>query len=259
MTTTTAAAPAGNDILTDPRLSRVVVRLAWPVFVSRLLHTLFHLANVAWMGQVGSAAIAAVTTSIFVMWTVHSLADMLAIGATSLVAQRIGGGDRPGAAATAGQGFFFATLLGVAIAVVGLLGAGPLFRLISDDPEVARSGGLYLRWMTAVAPATLIIFLGESVFRGAGNTRTPMRVLIGMLVINIILDPLLILGLGPLPRLGVLGAAIATATAQCLGAAIYLLLLLRRRGPFTLRDMFHRFRPAAPPSGRWRRSGRRSR
>lgn len=247
MTTTppaaSAASPADNHILTDPRLSRVVLRLAWPVFVSRLLHTLFHLANVAWMGQVGPAAIAAVTTSIFVMWTVHSLADMLAIGATSLVAQRIGAGDRRAAAATAGQGFFAAVMLGVAIAIAGIFGAGPLFRLITDDAAVSRAGATYLRFVTAVAPATLIIFLGESVFRGAGNTRTPMRVLLGTLVINIVLDPLLILGLGPLPRLGVLGAAIATAAAQCVGAAIYLVLFLRRRGPFPLGEMFRGFRP----------------
>ena len=78
-----------TPILDSPRLSRVTLGLAWPVILSRTLHTLFHLANVAWVGRLGPEAIGAVTTGIYLFWTWYALAQMIALGATSVVANRI--------------------------------------------------------------------------------------------------------------------------------------------------------------------------
>jgi putative MATE family efflux protein len=249
----TAAAPPGsapaaapNPILHGTDLTRLVFGLAGPVFVSRFLHTLFHLANVAWVGHLGPAAIGAVTTSLYLFWTYHSLAELLAIGATSLVARHVGAGDRSTAASTAGQAIFAAGVLGIGLLVAGLLGAAPLFQLITDDAEVRRAGASYIGIVSLAAPATCLLFAAEAVFRANGDTKTPMRILLATLALNIVFDPVLILGLGPFPRLGVTGAAIVTTAAQWLGAAIYLVLFLRGRAPFSVRALFAGFRPRWP-------------
>lgn len=241
-----ARTTADNAILHGPDLNRIVLGLAWPVFVTRLLHTLFHLADVAWVGQLGPAAIAAVTTSIYVFWSYHSLAQLLAIGSNSLVARHIGAGQRPRAAAVAGQALFAAGILGTLLLVAGVLGAAPLFRMVTDDAEVQSAGASYIRIVALAAPASFLHFAAEAIYRGDGDTKTPMRILLVTLTLNIVLDPFLILGIGPFPRLGVTGAALVTMATQWLGALIYLVLFLRGRGPFTLTALFSDFRPRWP-------------
>jgi putative MATE family efflux protein len=246
MTTQAAARTvptAENPILRNPNLRAVTLSLAWPVFISRLLHTVFHLANIAWVGRIGADQIAAVTTSIFVLWTVQSLAGMVSIGATSIMARHFGAGDRLEAARTAGQALFAGVILGVLVSLAGVLGAGELFRRITDDPNVIREGTLYLRTTTGFSLSIFLLFLGEAMFRASGNTRTPMTVLLVSLGLNLALDPFLILGWGPFPRMGVAGAAIATVSTQALGVLIYAVLLLRKRMPFTVREMFSGFKP----------------
>jgi putative MATE family efflux protein len=240
------ATAASNPILHSGNVDRLVLGLAWPVFLTRLVHTLFHLANLAWVGHLGPAAIAAVTTSIYVFWTYHSLAQLLAIGAASLIARHVGGGDRTRAAATAGQAVFASFLLGTLLLLLGVFGAAPLFELVTTDAEVRAAGIDYIRIVALAAPATFVFFAAESIYRGDGDTKTPMRVLLVTLALNIALDPFFILGIGPFPKLGVAGAAFVTMGVQWLGAAIYLVLFLRHRAPFPLRALFARFRPRWP-------------
>ena len=232
-----------NPILDSPRLSRVTLGLAWPVILSRTLHTLFHLANVAWVGRLGPEAIGAVTTGIYLFWTWYALAQMIALGATSVVANRIGAGNRPEGARIAGQAVVASLAMGALMTLAGALGAGPLFALISHDPGVADVGADYVRVVALASLPMYFVIIAEAVFRADGDTKTPMRVLLVMLSVHVALDPLLIFGIGPFPRLGVHGAALATVTTQCLGAVIYTILLLRHRWPFRLPMMFAGFRP----------------
>jgi putative MATE family efflux protein len=238
-------AAATNPILTSPQLSRVTLALAWPIILSRLLHTFFHLANVAWVGRLGPEAIGAVTTSIYLFWTWFALAGMISLGATSVVATAVGSGNRVEGARVAGQAILSTLLLGAAMTVVGVLGAGPLFDLISDDPLVSRVGADYVRIVSLASLPTYLVIIGEAIFRADGDTRTPMRVLFGTLSLHVLLDPFLIFGIGPFPELGVRGAALATLVTQCVGAAVYLVLAARGRAPFTARTMFPSLRPDA--------------
>ncbi|HEX7879155.1 MAG TPA: MATE family efflux transporter [Candidatus Eisenbacteria bacterium] len=235
-------ARAANPILDSPHLSRVTLSLAWPIIVSRLLHTFFHLANVAWVGRLGPEAIGAVTTSIYLFWTWYALAGMITLGATSVVARHVGAGRPDEAARVAGQGVGAILVLACVMTALGFVGAGPLFGIISDDPDVRRIGADYVRIVSLASVPTYIILIGEAIYRGSGDTRTPMRVLVATLAVHVVLDPFLILGVGPFPRLGVHGAALATLITQSLGATIYLVLALCGRWPFSVAAMFKGFR-----------------
>src|SRR5512140_2114015 len=137
-------AATSNPILHSPHLAKVTLGLAWPVFVSRLLHTLFQLANIFWVAHIGPSAIAAVTTSMFVLWTVQSLSEMVAIGATSVMARHFGAGRPDEAARTAGQGIFTALVMSVLLTLGGALGAGEIFKRVTTDPAVVSGGTSYL-------------------------------------------------------------------------------------------------------------------
>ncbi len=216
-----APSPA-NPILTDPRSIRLILGLAWPVIASMGLQSLFILVDLFWVGRLGAGAVAAVSTSIFVSWTLLSLGEMISVGVLSVAARRVGAGRRVEAAAMAWQGFFWGMVLAVLIAAAGLLGAPALYRAVTEDPEVRAQGVAYLRIFCAGAPVLFVALIFQDLFRGVGDTATPFRVLLATLGLNAVLDPLLIFGPGPFPAWGTAGAATATVVSYAAGTALYL-------------------------------------
>jgi putative MATE family efflux protein len=213
--------------ITEGPIVKTVLRLAWPVIAAEGLHTAFQVVDVAWVGNLGKDATAAVTTSMFAVWIIFALSELVNTGVMAYVSRSIGMKDDARAREVATQGLNLALILGLVVAVFGSLAAGPLFRLLAVDPEVARLGGKYLRIVAWTSPASFLYLGGANVLRARGDTRRPLLVTLGGVLLNATIDPLFIYGL----KLGIEGAAIATAICQSLAvvAFAYLVPLDRRR------------------------------
>jgi putative MATE family efflux protein len=161
---------------------------------------------------------------------VYALAMGLGIGATALVARRIGEKDAEGAAHAAVQAILLAVAVSLVLGVVGFLLARPLLVLMGASPEVIDIGLGYARIMLGGEAAIIVLFVVNAIFRGAGDAAIAMRVLWMANLINIGLGPCLIFGLGPFPELGVTGAAVATTTGRSVGALFALWRLTRSDG-----------------------------
>lgn len=225
---TDLAATSRHALLEGP-IGSGIVRLAWPVLVSMLLHTVFNLVNAAWVGRLHQAALAAVGTSMFATWIVTGMAEMVATGLVAVSARARGAGDSKRAGHAAGQGLLLATVLSFCFVLSAPFAPRLLFDLIGAEPEVAREGISYLTPLLYGAwPGFLLIAL-EAISRAAGDTRTPMRFSLLAVGTNLVLDPILIFGWGPVPAFGVAGAAYATVIGLTLGVLGFAL-HLRRRG-----------------------------
>ena len=208
------------DATRGPLLS-ALVRLAAPVVVMQLCHTLYHWVDVMWVGRLGATATAAVSTSFFAVWSVWAFADLVGVAVAATVSRHIGARERERAAYAAAQATWLALVLGVAISIAGPFAVPWLFRALGATPEVVAAGTAYLRIVVAGAVVSFLYVLGESILRAAGDTRTPMLVVATSLALNALLDPLLIFGWGPVPAFGTAGAAIATVIAQSFAVACY--------------------------------------
>jgi len=199
-------------------LRQTILRVALPAVASSLLMTLFSSVDAFWVGtRIGSAGLAAVSTSLFWIWAIISLAEMVGVGLTSVAARRFGEGRPDEAARLGGDGTVFAVLLGVGVAILGSLALPWLVALMELPPDVAPLASRYLHTYLLGTPLIYGFFAIDATFRASGDTRTPFVLLLASVAITLLLDPLLMLGLGPFPRLGIAGAAIATLTTR--GAA----------------------------------------
>ncbi len=185
----------------------------------------------AWVGRMDAAeeAVAALSISIFAVWIFGSLAALLSVGLSALVARYVGAGRQAGARYVASQGIRGSVALGVICGIAGLLLAPTLFAAVGTEEGVTRAGTAYVRIYWGGGLATLLLQAGAAIFRGHGNTRAPFVVALGSLALNAVIDPLFIFGWGPLPALGVAGSAWATILASALSAMV-LGDLLRRSG-----------------------------
>ena len=210
-------------------LPRTVWRVGSPAVASSLLMTMFASVDAYWVGsRVGPAGLAAVSTSLFWVWLVVSVAEMVSVGLTALAARRHGE-RRPGDAALAvGESLLFALALGAAVSATGLVAIDLLFAAMRTPPEVTALGHDYLRTYLLGTPLIFGFFAVDAAFRAAGDTRTPFLILLGSVAVTLVLDPLLILGAAGFPRMGIAGAAFATVATRGAAFAIGLVLLVRR-------------------------------
>jgi putative MATE family efflux protein len=177
---------------------------------------------------IGPAALAAVSTAGFYVWVALSLGEMVEIGLIAVAARRHGEGDPERAARAAAAAVAYALLAGLVVSIAGLIIADTMFRLMSVPPEVARLGHAYLSTWLLGCPLVFGFFALEATFRAAGDTRTPFLMLAGSVCVSIVLDPLLIIGIGPFPHLGVEGAALASVMVRGGGFLLGLVIALRR-------------------------------
>jgi putative MATE family efflux protein len=151
----------------------------------------------------------------------------LSLSTTAMVARRIGEKDPEGAAVAGVQAIALGSFIAVAVGVPCFLFAPNLLRMMGATPEIIATGSGYARICLGGSFAVLLLFLNNAIFRGAGDAAIAMRLLWVSNIINLILDPCLIFGLGPFPRLGVTGAALATLTGRSIGVAYQFYRLLR--------------------------------
>jgi putative MATE family efflux protein len=211
--------------LTTCNIPRAIFFLAWPAVLQMGVDTAMRLIDAFWVGRLGAADMAAVTSSIFILWTLMALAQMLATGVTAMVARFTGARDRDFAEYVVRQAIRFGLIFSVAAGTAGFVLSPKFMQLLGVGADVAPLGTGYLRISFLSSPVIFTFFIFGSALQGAGDTRTPLKILLLTLATNAVLDPILIMGLGPVPRLGTNGAAIATALSHLLGAVVYFGLL----------------------------------
>jgi putative MATE family efflux protein len=177
---------------------------------------------------------AAQTTASYIDWFITSCSVLISAGATALVARFVGAGDRQGAVRVTHQALLLAVLLGTVGAVAGVFGAGPAMRLLNLQGEAAQYAAEYLQPLMCVLPLQIIVIVGIACLAGAGDTMAGMRVLIGVVILNIPLAWGFSQGWGPFPRLGFQGIAVGTALSECLAAGAVLMMLWRGRAGLQL-------------------------
>jgi putative MATE family efflux protein len=207
---------------TEGPIGRAILLLAIPMVLEVVLESVFAVADIFWVSHLGEEAIATVGITESMMAIVYTIAVGLSIGATATVARRIGERNPDAAARAAVQTLIVGLFVSIALAVIGIIFAPTLLRLLGASPGVVTTGSSFTRMMLGGNASVVMLFLINAIFRGAGDAAIAMRVLWLANIINIVLGPLLIFGVGPLPELGVTGAAVATTIGRGTGAAFAL-------------------------------------
>src|SRR5437870_1489618 len=208
-------------------LNRAILLLAIPMVLEMALESLFAVVDVFWVSHLGANAVARVGLTESLLTLVFAVALGLSLSTTAMVARRIGEKDKDGASVAAVQSVAIGLMLSCLMGVPCLFYAPLLLRLMGASPEIVAVGGNYTRIALGGCGAVLLLFLNNAIFRGAGDAAIAMRLLWVSNIINLVLDPCLIFGLGPFPKLGVTGAALATFTGRSIGVAYQFYRLLR--------------------------------
>jgi len=233
----------GRDFTEGP-IGRALLLLAIPMVLEMALESVFAVVNIFWVNRLGSDAVAAVGLTESMFSTIYALGLGLAIGATAVVARRIGEKDPEGAARAAVQSIALGILVAAPIAVLGAIFAPELLRLMGAPERVIATGSGYTRVLFGGNFVILLLFLINAIFRGAGDAAIAMRCLWLANLANLVLDPFLIFGWGPFPELGVQGAAVATTVGRGIGVLYQFHRLAGRDRHFVIERRHLRLEPA---------------
>ncbi len=221
--------------MTTGSITPKLASLAWPLVAGNLLQTFYNLADMFWVGRVGTAAVAAVSLMFPVSWLFVSLAMGLTAGSVALVSQHVGAGDDRAADNVVAQTTLLTALVGVVLSTVGYLFRRPLLELVGAEGAVYVQALQYIEVLFFSIPFTFLFFVFRAVLRGAGDTRTAMWLMVLSAGLNVVLDPLFILGWGPITGMGTRGAAVATLIARIFAAIVGVYVLLRGNWGIQLR------------------------
>ena len=213
--------------LTRGSLVGAIWHLALPTMVTSALYDLFNIVDMIFVGRLGPAAIAAVSISGVLMGLIRMLPWGISVGTVALISRTVGEGDRATAEHVMGQSITLSLIGSAGVALVGIALATPLMRALGAEPDVIPQGAAYLRIMCLGSVTMFFSMTLGAGMRGFGDAVSPMWALGIASLLNIALDPLFIFGIGPFPRMGVAGSALATVLARGVGSAILLVMLAR--------------------------------
>ena len=228
-------------------IDRAILHLGAPAALAALLQAGFLVVDTFWLGRVGAVAIAAASTAGFVMWLAQTLGEGAANGSGAVLANAVGADDEPGARRSAAAGQALAVWGAAVVSTLGLATAHAVFVFMGTAADVSVAGVRYLWVILLGMPAYFVFTWLSAAFRATGDAKTPLRLLAIAAVVNLLVDPVLIFGFGPVPALGVTGAALATVAAWLVSAAWGWVLLGRMGLRPLIRDLL---RP--PRAEMWR-------
>lgn len=230
--------------LTEGSILKSLISLALPVIFVNILQTAYQLTDTFWVGRLGTDAVAAVSISFPIIFFIISLGIGLGIAGTILVAQYAGMQDQETVNYTAAQTFLMVIIVSLFLGFLGYFLSPYMTALMTDDADVFGPADSYMKisFLGLVFMFTYMVF--QSLLRGVGNVRTPIYVVLGTVLLNLVLDPLLIFGYGPIPAMGVTGAAISTVATQGVASVIGFALLAG--GKYGLKIKLSDFKPDYP-------------
>ena len=219
---------------TSGSLGRAVLLLAVPMVLEMGMQSVFSVVDVYFVGRLGPEAVAVLGLSDSLIALVFAVSIGLSMGATAMVARRVGEGSPERASSAAVQAIAGGCAASLVIGVAGVVWASDLLILLGATPELAASGRTFTAIMLGGCVTVTLLFMINGIFRGAGDPVLAMRALWLANLVNIVLDPILIFGLGPIPAFGLEGAAIATTVGRGLGVAYQLRALTSGNGRVTI-------------------------
>src|SRR5689334_3326058 len=225
-------------------IGRAILLLAIPMVLEMVMESVFAVIDIFWVSHLGTDAAATVGITESLMTLVYTLAIGLSIGAMAMVARRIGEQNPDGAARAAVQSIILALIVSITIGAIGAPLAPRLLKAMGGSPWVIENGASFTRVMLAGNASVVLLFMINAIFRGAGDAAIAMRTLWLANWINILLGPCLIFGLGPFPKLGMVGAAIATTIGRSTGALFAISKLFRSGGRFNIERRHLRIEPS---------------
>jgi putative MATE family efflux protein len=224
---------------TEGRLGRAILLLSVPSVLEMVMESVFVIVDIYFVSKLGADAVATVGITESLIIVVYAIAIGLATATTSLVSRRIGEKNPAGASGTAVQAILTGVVVSLIIGISGALNSARLLKIMGVSNEIVTQMSGYTTIMLAANTSVMLLFIINAIFRSAGDAVVAMRVLWIANIINIVLDPCLIFGLGPFPEMGIRGAAIATTAGR--GTAVlyqfYLLFSGRKRIKISLKDL----------------------
>jgi len=215
-------------------LKKVILRLSWPMMISNLLQSTYNITDTFWVGRLGSYAIAAVTVSFPIVFIMIAIAMGIGVGGSILIAHAAGKAfktkrekDKKQINLIISQTFVLLFLAAITVSVIGFLFTPKIVSLLSSEQAVFESAVIYMRTIFIGFSFMILYYVFEAALRALGNTKTPMKFVFISVLINVILDPILIFGLGPFPKMGVFGAALATVISRAIISLIALYHLIK--------------------------------
>ena len=216
--------------LTEGSIRVGLFRFALPILFANILQSLNASVNSIWVGRfLGEAALTATSNANTVMFLLIGAAFGVALAATILIGQSIGANDIAGTKRVVGTSATFFAAISVAMAVAGLLLCRPLLIAMSTPADSLELAVAYMRVIFLGLPFLYLYAFVMAVLRGAGDSKTPFYFMLLSVAIDIALNPVLIFGIGPIPRLGIAGSALATFIAQAVSLTALIRHLYRRR------------------------------
>jgi putative MATE family efflux protein len=218
-----------QKLLLEGPLNTALIKLAVPITLGNILQTGYFMTDAFWVGRLGAVSVAAVAISFPVTFLVIALGSGLAVAGATLSAQYMGAGRQDQVNHIAAQTIMMIAFTSVILGTVGYLITPLLLTLMGVAPDVYESALGFMRVSFIGIIFVFIFAMFQSLMRGIGQTKLPLLIVLGTVILNFALDPLFIYGVGPIPAMGVMGAALATLSTQAIAAFIGIYILLRGR------------------------------
>ena len=220
--------------LTKGPIAKTLFALAAPVVLGMSLQTAYNIIDTYFIGLLGSDELAAVSVTFPVVFIFIAIASGLSVGTIALVSQALGAKNRKHANNVAEHSLLLALISGIIIAVSGILFSAPLFAFMGAHHHILQMTMQYANLIFVGFVFLFIGFISQGIIQAGGDTKTPTLYLFISVVINIILDPIMIFGIGPVPAMGLFGAALATVLSRGIGASLNIMHLLRGKAKVTI-------------------------
>ncbi len=213
-----------NKLLEGPIL-RSLLTLAVPIVAANILQSAYQIIDAFWVGRLGGAAVAAVSISFPVMFLMFAVGAGLSIAGSTLIAQYVGAGNQKMVGHVAGQTLLMVILSAVVLGIAGFFLAPSLLRLMGVAPDVYAGALGFMRVSFIGLVFNFTFFVFNSIMRSIGRPNVPVLIVLGTVILNFALNPVMIFGWGPIPGHGVMGAALTTLTCQSIASVIGIVIL----------------------------------
>ena len=216
-------------------VGKLILNMSWPAILSMLIQAMYNVVDSYFVSMIGTEALAAVTYIFPVQFMMISVAVGTGVGINSLISRRLGARRFEEADMAASHGYRLSFISWILFAIIGIFLSKPLMNFMTDTPYIQENGSAYLSIIMIGSIFVFVQVTTEKILQATGNMVVPM--LCGLVggISNIILDPLLIFGLGPFPKMGVIGAAVATVGGQLLALCVGQYVLFKKEHPVKVR------------------------